>query len=79
MDDQVRRTILRAMRQPDRYLAAAEVLAARLGATPSQVYRLRLMGWPRVGCWEADVQQRAAAIGADPGLLAELLEELGPR
>ena len=78
-------TILRAMSQPDRYLAAAlgelpdEVLAARIGAMQNEVYQLRLMGWPRAGDWDHDVKEMAMTIGAHPGWLADLLKALGPR
>ena len=76
--------ILQAMVKPDVFLAAAlgeltdEVLAAETGAPVAQVYRLRLMGWPRTGQWDHDIHQMATAIGADPGLLAGVLRRLGP-
>ena len=78
-----RRLILQAMAQPDRFLAAAlgeltdEVLAAETGAPVGQVYRLRLMGWPRTDQWDEDVRQMATAITADPRLLSIVLSKLG--
>ena len=77
------RLILQAMAKPDAFLAAAlgelpdEVLAAETGAPVGQVYRLRLMGWPRTAQWDHDVHQMATAIGADPRLLAVVLSQLG--
>jgi hypothetical protein len=74
-----RHLIRQCMAQPGRFLAAPlaeltdEVLAATVGAPPHQVYRLRLMGWPRDDQWDHDVYQMATAIGADPGLLDGLL------
>jgi hypothetical protein len=82
VDDRAQRfrhLIRRCMTQPERFLAAAlaelpdEVLASRIGAPTSQVYRLRLMGWPRADRWDHDVYQMATAIGADPALLDGLL------
>jgi hypothetical protein len=68
----LRATIRQAMTRPDRYLAAALAeetdasLAALVGCPVSQVWRLRLMGWPRADRWDADVQLMADALGA-PG------------
>ena len=82
MDNDTRLAVLRAMRHPNRYLAAAlgelpdKEVAHALMAHPARVYRLRLMEWPRAGQWETDVRQMAAAIGAQPDLLAALVREL---
>ena len=77
------RLILQAMAKPDAFLAAAlgeltdEVLAAETGAPEGQVYRLRLMGWPRTAYWDYDIGLMAATIGADPRRLSAILGRLG--
>jgi hypothetical protein len=78
----IRATLRKAMGRPDRYLAAAlaewldDDLAAELGCSAAWVWRLRLMGWPRVDQWAADVALMAEALGADVGQLDSLLRPL---
>jgi hypothetical protein len=77
------RVLRRAMRQPDRFLAAAlaEIpdadLAAATGADPRRVYRLRLCGYPRMDRWAADVAQLAAHVDARPHELEAVLRQVG--
>jgi hypothetical protein len=79
----IRATIRHAMTRPDRYLAAAlaeetdESLAAAVGCSPAQAWRLRLMGWPRESQRDADVRLMAEALGADVAQLTTLLRGLG--
>jgi hypothetical protein len=82
VDDQRQQTIRRAIRRPDLYLAAALVeetddsLAALIGCPPAQVWRLRLMPWPRADQWDADVRAMATMLRADPHRLRTLLRRL---
>jgi hypothetical protein len=79
----IRATIRKAITRPDRYLAAAlaeqtdDELAAELGCSKTQVWRLRLLGWPRVERWDADVQLMAESLGAEVSRLAALLRRIG--
>jgi hypothetical protein len=78
----IRATIRKATGRPDRYLAAVlaedtdDRLAAQLGWAASVVWRLRLMGWPRVDRWAADVALMAEALAADSAQLDSLLRPL---
>jgi hypothetical protein len=78
----IRTTIRRAISRPDRYLAAAlaewldEDLAGELGCSRTVVWRLRLMGWPGVDRFDADVALMADALGADRSRLAALIRSL---
>ena len=82
LDLLLRHAIRRAMRRPDRYLAAAlaeltdEWVAAELGCPPGRVWRLRLCGWPRTDRWAEDVAAMATTLDADRGRLDALLRRL---
>ena len=82
MDDQRQQTIRGAIHRPDLYLAAAlaeetdDSLAALIGCPPAQVWRLRLMTWPRADEWDADVRAMATMLRADPHRLRALLGRL---
>ena len=73
----------RAMRHPDRYLAALlaelpdEDIAAAVGADPQLIWRLRLAVWPRRHRWELDIAALATAIDASPAQLESFLVERG--
>jgi hypothetical protein len=76
-------TLRRAMRRPDLYLAAVlaeetdDSLAAPVRCPVDQVWRLRLMNWPRPAEWDVDVRAMAGMIRGDYRLLAVLLRRIG--
>jgi len=75
--------IRRAMRQPDRYLAAAlaewtdEALTAELGTDPRHMWQLRLASYPCGERGALTIQAYAALLDTDVERLAALLLRLG--
>jgi hypothetical protein len=77
------RALRRAMRQPDRYLAAAlaewtdEALATELGADPHRMWQLRLASYPRADPRSLTIQAYAALLETTVEQLTALLQRRG--
>jgi hypothetical protein len=77
------RALRRAMRQPNRYLAAAlaewtdEALAAELGTAPDRMWQLRLASYPRADPRDLTIQAYAALLETTMEQLTALLQRRG--
>jgi hypothetical protein len=78
-----RLAVVRAMGQPERFLAALlgelpdEHLATLLQADERKVWLLRLAGWPTRHRWAEDIDGLARLIDGDPLRVDILLRALG--